>query len=209
MLTQKYVARDEYLNFLKRHQDKHVIKVVSGVRRSGKSTLFLLFREYLKENGVSSNQIITINFENMANEPLREPHRLYEYIESRLVADKMNYIFLDEIQHVHEFEKVVDSLFLKDNVDLYLTGSNAYFLSGEIATLLTGRYVQINMLPLSFKEFVSWHRQNQLFTDNTEMFNKYFRVRFHILCLRKMIKSGLNICGGFILRSSLQTLLLA
>ena len=108
MLTQKYVARDEYLNFLKRHQDKHVIKVVSGVRRSGKSTLFLLFREYLKENGVSSNQIITINFENMANEPLREPHRLYEYIESRLVADKMNYIFLDEIQHVHEFEKVVD-----------------------------------------------------------------------------------------------------
>ena len=151
MLTQKYVARDEYLNFLKRHQDKHVIKVVSGVRRSGKSTLFLLFREYLKENGVSSNQIITINFENMANEPLREPHRLYEYIESRLVADKMNYIFLDEIQHVHEFEKVVDSLFLKDNVDLYLTGSNAYFLSGEIATLLTGRYVQINMLPLSFK----------------------------------------------------------
>ena len=178
MLTQKYVARDEYLNFLKRHQDKHVIKVVSGVRRSGKSTLFLLFREYLKENGVSSNQIITINFENMANEPLREPHRLYEYIESRLVADKMNYIFLDEIQHVHEFEKVVDSLFLKDNVDLYLTGSNAYFLSGEIATLLTGRYVQINMLPLSFKEFVSWHRQNQLFTDNTEMFNKYLQSSF-------------------------------
>ncbi|MGO3618754.1 MAG: ATP-binding protein, partial [Lactobacillus helveticus] len=124
------------------------MKVVSGVRRSGKSTLFLLFREYLRKNGVSNDQIITLNFEDMANEPLRDPHGLYDYLQNKLLPDKMNYIFLDEIQHVHDFEKVVDSLFIKDNVDLYLTGSNAYFLSGEIATLLTGRYVQLNMLPL-------------------------------------------------------------
>ncbi|WP_338934638.1 ATP-binding protein [Lactobacillus helveticus] len=90
----------------------------------------------------------------------------------------MNYIFLDEIQHVHDFEKVVDSLFIKDNVDLYLTGSNAYFLNGEIATLLTGRYVQLNMLPLSFKEFVEWHKQNDLFTDRADMFNKYLQSSF-------------------------------
>ncbi|NRO62808.1 hypothetical protein IMAU30025_01499 [Lactobacillus helveticus] len=153
MIMQKYVARDEYLDFLKRHQDKKVIKVVSGVRRSGKSTLFLLFREYLRRNGVSNDQIITLNFEDMANEPLHDPHRLYDYLQNKLLPDKMNYIFLDEVQHVHDFEKVVDSLFIKDNVDLYLTGSNAYFLSGEIAKLLTGRYVQLNMLPLSFKEF--------------------------------------------------------
>lgn len=178
MIMQKYVARDEYLDFLKRHQDKKVIKVVSGVRRSGKSTLFLLFREYLRKNGVSNDQIITLNFEDMANEPLRDPHRLYDYLQNKLLPDKMNYIFLDEIQHVHDFEKVVDSLFIKDNVDLYLTGSNAYFLSGEIATLLTGRYVQLNMLPLSFKEFVEWHKQNDLFTDRADMFNKYLQSSF-------------------------------
>lgn len=172
MLEKRYVARNEYLDFLKRHQDKHIIKVVSGVRRSGKSTLFLLFRKYLRENGVAPEQIITINFEDMANEFLRDPHTLYQYLMKHLVQNKMTYIFLDEIQHVSEFEKVVDSLFIKDNVDLYITGSNAYFLSGEIATLLTGRYVQINMLPLSFKEFVEWHKQNDLFTNETDIFNK-------------------------------------
>lgn len=178
MITKKYVARDNYLSFLKRHKDKHIIKVVSGVRRSGKSTLFFLFRNYLKEEGVSSNQIIDINFEDMDNEPLRDSHKLYSYIKNKLIKDKMNYIFLDEIQHVHEFEKVVDSLFIKDNVDLYITGSNAYFLSGEIATLLTGRYVQLNMLPLSFKEFVQWHKQNHLYTSDTDLFNKYLESSF-------------------------------
>ncbi|WP_420907737.1 ATP-binding protein [Lactobacillus acetotolerans] len=177
-MNKKYVVRTEYLNFLKRHQAKHVIKVVSGVRRSGKSTLLFLFREYLKSTGVSEKQITTINFEDMAYEQLRDPKKLYNYLRQELVADKMNYIFLDEIQHVHQFEKVVDSLFIKDNVDLYVTGSNAYFLSGEIATLLTGRYVQINMLPLSFKEFVEWHKQNNLFTNNTEMFNEYLQSSF-------------------------------
>ena len=178
MVEKRYVARTEYLNFLKRHQGKHIIKVVSGVRRSGKSTLFLLFREYLRASGVAPEQIITINFEDMANESLRDPYALYKYLTNRLDDGKMTYIFLDEIQHVTDFEKVVDSLFIKDNVDLYITGSNAYFLSGEIATLLTGRYVQINMLPLSFKEFVEWHKQNDLFTNDTDMFNEYLKSSF-------------------------------
>ena len=178
MVEKRYVARTEYLDFLKRHQGKHIIKVVSGVRRSGKSTLFLLFREYLRASGVAPEQIITINFEDMANESLRDPYALYKYLTNRLDDGKITYIFLDEIQHVTDFEKVVDSLFIKDNVDLYITGSNAYFLSGEIATLLTGRYVQINMLPLSFKEFVEWHKQNDLFTNDTDMFNEYLKSSF-------------------------------
>ncbi|HCX39592.1 MAG TPA: ATPase [Lactobacillus acetotolerans] len=178
MLEQKYVARDEYLNFLKRNRDKHIIKVVSGVRRSGKSTLFLLFRDYLKKTGVKDNQIINLNFEDMDFEDLLDPEKLYSYIKKKLLPDQMNYIFLDEIQHVHNFEKVADSLFIKDNVDLYITGSNAYFLSGEIATLLTGRYVQLNMLPLSFNEFVQWHRQNNKFTNDQDMFNQYLKSSF-------------------------------
>lgn len=178
MVEKRYVARTEYLDFLKRHQGKHIIKVVSGVRRSGKSTLFLLFREYLRASGVAPEQIITINFEDMANESLRDPYALYKYLTDHLDEGEMTYIFLDEIQHVTDFEKVVDSLFIKDNVDLYITGSNAYFLSGEIATLLTGRYVQINMLPLSFKEFVEWHKQNDLFTNDTDMFNEYLKSSF-------------------------------
>ncbi|GGV17738.1 ATP-binding protein [Lactobacillus acetotolerans] len=178
MLEQKYVARDEYLNFLKRNRDKHIIKVVSGVRRSGKSTLFLLFRDYLKKTGVKDNQIINLNFEDMDFEDLLDPEKLYSYIKKKLLPDQMNYIFLDEIQHVHNFEKVADSLFIKDNVDLYITGSNAYFLSGEIATLLTGRYVQLNMLPLSFNEFVQWHKQNNKFTNDQDMFNQYLKSSF-------------------------------
>lgn len=178
MVEKRYVARTEYLDFLKRHQGKHIIKVVSGVRRSGKTILFSQFQEYLRSSGVAPEQIITINFEDMANESLRDPYALYKYLTNRLDDGKMTYIFLDEIQHVTDFEKVVDSLFIKDNVDLYITGSNAYFLSGEIATLLTGRYVQINMLPLSFKEFVEWHKQNYLFTNDTDMFNEYLKSSF-------------------------------
>lgn len=175
---QKYVARPKYLDFLKRWQNKKIIKVVSGVRRAGKSTLFYLFRKYLKQNGISDQQIININFENMKFDALREAPKLYAYLENHLLKNKMNYIFLDEIQHVKNFERVVDSLFLKDNVDLYLTGSNAYFLSGEIATLLTGRYVELKILPLSFAEFVQWHQQNNRFTNNQDMFNQYLQSSF-------------------------------
>lgn len=149
----KLIPRPEYMDFLKRYQNHHLIKVISGVRRCGKSTMFYLYRQYLLHHGVVPEQIITINFEDLAYEPLCEYHELYQYIMERMQPDRMNYIFLDEIQHVKNFEKVVDSLFIKENTDVYITGSNAYFMSGELATLLTGRYVELSMLPLSFREF--------------------------------------------------------
>lgn len=147
------LERKEYLNWLIRWQEKQIIKVVSGVRRCGKSTLFEIFQDYLQDNKVEKSQIISINFENIDYEHLSNYRLLYDYIVERLLPDKMNYIFLDEIQHVEQFEKAVDSLFLKENCDVYITGSNAYFMSGELATLLSGRYVELKMLPLSFKEF--------------------------------------------------------
>ena len=147
------IDRKEYLDFLIKSKDKQIIKVVSGVRRCGKSTLFEIYKDYLLKNGVEKIQIISINFEDMDYEELTDYKKLYEYIKSKMLTDKKNYIFLDEIQHVDKFEKVVDSLFIKENVDLYITGSNAYFMSSELATLLSGRYIELKMLPLSFKEY--------------------------------------------------------
>jgi len=126
---------------------------VSGLRRSGKSTLFEIYRDWLLKNNVAQEQIISINFEDIDFEHLSDYRLLYNYIKPLLLPDKKNYIFLDEIQHVNEYEKAVDSLFIKKNVDLYITGSNAYFMSGELATLLTGRYIELKMLPLSFSEY--------------------------------------------------------
>ena len=147
------IDRKEYLDFLVKSKDRQIIKVVSGVRRCGKSTLFEIYKDFLLENGVAKNQIISINFEDMDYEELTDYKKLYEYIKSKMIGDKRNYIFLDEIQHVDKFEKVVDSLFIKENTDLYITGSNAYFMSSELATLLSGRYIELKMLPLSFKEY--------------------------------------------------------
>ena len=147
------IDRKEYLDFLVKSKDRQIIKVVSGVRRCGKSTLFEIYKDFLLENGVEKNQIISINFEDIDYEELTDYKKLYEYIKSKMIGDKKNYIFLDEIQHVDKFEKVVDSLFIKENTDLYITGSNAYFMSSELATLLSGRYIELKMLPLSFKEY--------------------------------------------------------
>jgi len=149
------IERPKYLKFLIDWKDKQVIKVVSGVRRCGKSTLFDLFIDYLKKNNVENKQIIKINFENPDFEYLCNYKDLYSYIKSKLVVNKKNYVFLDEIQHVTSFEKAVDGLFILTNVDVYITGSNSQFMSGELATLLSGRYVELKMLPLSFKEYVS------------------------------------------------------
>ena len=165
------IQREQYLAFLRRHKDQDVIKVVSGVRRCGKSTLFELFKQELLASGVKANQIISINFEDLEYEPLQEYHALHEYIVERLIPDIPMYVFLDEVQHVVQFEKVVGSLFIKPNVDIYITGSNAYFMSSDIATLLTGRYVQVEMLPLSFKEFHSAYSQ-QNFSD-MDIYNLY------------------------------------
>jgi len=149
----KRINRPEYLDFLIRSRDKQIIKVVSGIRRCGKSTLFDIYRDWLSGHDVDMGQIISINFEDIDYEHLSNYRLLYDYITPLLHQDKMNYIFLDEIQHVEQFEKAVDSLFIKTNVDLYITGSNAYFMSGELATLLTGRYIELKMLPLSFAEY--------------------------------------------------------
>ena len=155
------IQREDYLNFLMDWKDKQIIKVISGIRRCGKSTLFELFCAKLQNEGVQSEQIITINFEDAENEELCDYKKLHEYVKSKMLPDKMNYIFLDEIQHVPGFEKAVDSLFIKKNTDVYITGSNAYFMSGELATLLSGRYVELKMLPLSFKEYVSAFDNNR------------------------------------------------
>lgn len=149
------IQRPSYIDFLKEWKDKQIIKVVSGVRRCGKSTLFDIYQSFLRSSGITDEQIIAINFEEAENEALLDSRALYDYVKSKMLPDRMNYIFLDEIQHVAEYQKAVDSLFVKKNADVYITGSNAYFMSGELATLLSGRYVELKMLPLSFAEYAS------------------------------------------------------
>lgn len=148
------VERKEYLERLTRWRDEQVIKVITGIRRCGKSTLLLQYQELLKASGVSEDQIVSVNFEELEYEELQDYRKLYSYLKNRLCERKKTYIFLDEIQKVPSFEKVVDSLYVKPDVDICITGSNAYMLSGDLATLLTGRYVEIKMLPLSFKEYL-------------------------------------------------------
>ena len=148
------IERTKYLEELVRWKDKDLIKVVTGIRRCGKSTLFELFINYLKDNKIEDDQIININLED-ANYDFLDYKELYNYINNKIDSDKQYYIFIDEVQTVPFFQKAVDSLYIKKNVDVYITGSNAYLLSGELATLLSGRYVEIKMLPLSFKEYVS------------------------------------------------------
>lgn len=148
------IQRKEYMNKLIAFKDKQLIKVVTGIRRCGKSTLLEIYQNWLLEHGTEKAQILSINFEDIDFEELTDYRRLYSYLKERLVPGKVTYIFLDEIQHVEDFPKVVDSLYIKKNVDIYITGSNAYMLSSEIATLISGRYVQIEMLPLSFKEYM-------------------------------------------------------
>lgn len=165
------VQRDEYLNQLKKWKNEQVIKVITGIRRCGKSTLLEMYRDYLKLEGVSDDRIISINFEELEYEELSDYKALYNYIKERLHKTETTYIFLDEIQQVENFQKAVDSLYVKKNTDIYITGSNAYLLSGELATLLSGRYVEINMLPLSFAEFCQIKESG----DKNELFAEYMK----------------------------------
>ena len=160
------IERTEYLNQLKLFKDKDLIKVVTGIRRCGKSTLFELFINYLKETGIKDEQIIKINLED-ADYNFENYKELYDYVNKQLDSKKKFYVFLDEVQNVPMFQKAVDSLYIKKNVDVYITGSNAYLLSGELATLLSGRYVEIKLLPLSFKEYLSAF-------DNSKSHYEYF-----------------------------------
>lgn len=162
------IKRKEYLKQLINWRDKKVIKVITGVRRCGKSTLMDLYKSCLLEQGVANEQIISINFEDYDYIDLLEPRNFYAYVKERILSDgRMTYCFFDEIQNVKDFERVVDSLYIKPNVDIYITGSNAYMLSSELATLLSGRYVEIKMLPLSFKEYV------EASGDERELARKY------------------------------------
>ena len=166
------IERKEYLEKLIRFKDKDLIKVVTGIRRCGKSTLFELFIDYLKQIGIKDDQIININLED-ADYSFQNYKELYNYINKWLDPQKQFYIFLDEVQNVPMFQKAVDSLYIKKNVDVYITGSNAYLLSGELATLLSGRYVEIKMLPLSFKEYLSAFDSNE--KSRYEYFLDYMR----------------------------------
>lgn len=149
------IARDSYLSRLEKWKDKPVVKVITGIRRCGKSTLLKIYRNRLHDMDVVDDQIISLNLEDIDNEKYLDYRELYSYVKNQIHPSKMNYLFFDEIQMVDNFQKAIDSLLLIDNVDIYVTGSNAYLLSGEIATLLSGRYVEIEMFPLSFKEYVS------------------------------------------------------
>lgn len=151
-----YTNRKEYINKLLAYKDKDLIKVVSGLRRSGKSTLFEIYRQTLLQMGVQARQIVFLNFEDFElRKFLNDLDALYAHIINQLDLSKPCYVFLDEVQNVNEFERLVDGLFVKPNIDVYITGSNAFLLSGELATLLSGRYIEISILPFSFKEYLT------------------------------------------------------
>ena len=154
------IIRKKYLEDLIQLKDKNIIKVITGIRRCGKSTLFELYQDYLLQSGVSREQIISVNLEDGDYRNIRTAETLYTYVAERLIENTMNYVFLDEAQQAENFQEAVDWLYVKKNVDLYITGSNAFLLSGELATLLSGRYVEIKMLPLSFKEYISAYPGN-------------------------------------------------
>ena len=156
MQHQCFIERKQYMQQLRDLKDQNIIKVISGVRRCGKSTLLMMFSEELINNGVDAKQIQFYNFEDLDTLSIGDIFQIHTHIKERLVADKPNYIFLDEIQNVKDFQRLIDSLYIKPNVDVYITGSNAYMLSGELATLLTGRYVEINLLPLQFTEYYNF-----------------------------------------------------
>ena len=164
------IIRKNYLDKLISWKEHDIIKVITGIRRSGKSTLLKQFQDYLKDNGIMDEQIISINFEDLRYENLLNYKALYEYIDGKIISGQKMYIFLDEIQKVSEFEKVVDSLYIQENIDVYITGSNAYMLSSDLSTFLSGRYVEISMLPLSFNEVYE-----EKGGDKEEVFYQYLK----------------------------------
>ena len=162
-MRKKIIYREEYMNKLNSYKYKQIIKVITGIRRSGKSTILNEFKKELIDKGVLEKNIISINFEDNSNRELLDFQKLHDYIMEKADEKCMNYIFLDEIQNVNEFQKCIDSLLLREYLDIYITGSNSYMLSGELATYLTGRYIQIHVLPLSFKEYLSYYgEENEL-----------------------------------------------
>lgn len=217
------IDRNEYLNQLIDLKDTSVIKVITGIRRCGKSTLFELYIDYLLKQDIQSDQILQINFESLDFEELLDYKKLYRYVVDHISTHKKNYVFLDEIQNVNEFQKVIDSLHLKKNVDLYVTGSNAYLLSGELATLLSGRYIEIKMQPLSFKEYVDGTSDNvtiekkytNYLVDSSfpgalefktrDKINEYLDGLYHTIILKDVV-TRLKISDVFMLESIIKFL---
>jgi len=173
------VIREKYLEQLRNLRDVNVIKVITGIRRAGKSTLFKQFQAELLASGVKQKNIIYFNLEELENAPLLNAYMLNDYIMKMVDKKQKNYVFLDEIQMVPEFERLADSLFVKDFIDLYITGSNAYFLSSDLATMLTGRYIEVKIMPFSFAEFVSGYELNSsdksFVKSKAEIFNDYLQ----------------------------------
>lgn len=217
----KRIQRNDYLNKLTALRDKQIIKVITGVRRCGKSTMLEIMQDELRTTGVEEARIITINLEDYDNKELRDPDALYDHVKSRLHKSKMTYIFLDEIQHVDRFADLLDALYIKPNVDLYITGSNAFLLSSEIATLLSGRYVEIKMQPLSFAEFVeSTGNEHELgrkyadyvtnssfpytveLRDDTTVINEYLQGIYNTIVLKDVMQRK-NIGDAMMLESVL------
>ena len=163
------IKRTEYLNILKRFKDKELIKVITGLRRCGKSTILKMYQDYLLQSGVKENQIISINLEDLKYNFISDYLTLYNYITGKLNKNAKNYVFIDEVQNIDNFQKAVDSLYIQENVDLYITGSNAKLLSSELSTLLSGRYIEIKMLPLSFKEYKSVYKDY----TNDDLYRRY------------------------------------
>jgi uncharacterized protein len=192
------ISRPDYFNKLLGYQDKKIIKVITGVRRCGKSTLLQLYKDYLFNKGINSKQVISINFDDYKYYDLLEAKALHAYIDERIIDYEKMYLFLDEIQNVKDYQRVVNSFYLNDKVDIYMTGSNSYMLSGELATLLTGRYVQIDMLPFSFSEFVEINgygdnldRAYQHYID-TSSFPYVFQLNYELNQVSDYLKSLYN-----------------
>ena len=165
------IKRQKYLEQLIKFKDTDLIKIITGIRRCGKSTMFDIYIDYLKQQGIQDNQIIKINIEN-PEITFNNYMELYNYVKERLNKDKKTYVFIDEVQNIDDFQKAIDGLYINKNIDLYITGSNAYLLSGELATLISGRYIEIKMLPLSFKEYLSIFDEN---VDKQEKLLDYFK----------------------------------
>lgn len=217
-MEKKYIERREYLNRLFALQDKPVIKIITGIRRCGKSTVLNMFADCLLQQGITDKQIIRLNFEDFACRHLLRPEALHQYVMENTSADKRYYLFFDEIQNVAEFPAVINSLHLRENFDIYITGSNAYMLSGELATLISGRYVEIKMLPLSFKEFAGMFAGEPLaaiykkylelgsfpgalmFKDNPEQLHDYLEGIYNTVVIKDIVARK-NISDPLMLQS--------
>ena len=184
------IIRENYLNLLIDAKDTEFIKVITGVRRSGKSTLLLMFKDYLLNNNVNEKNIIHINFESAMYDDIKDYRDLYNEIKSKISNEKM-YILLDEVQNVDKWEKAINSLNVDFDVDIYITGSNAYLLSSELATLLSGRYIEIKMYPLSFKEFLKFNNYDE--SNLEDKFNEYLKYDIYNTIVKKDIIERNNI----------------